>query len=196
MEFSRIGLPPLVIESMFEFLRIAEEEKSSAQRLDRLELEFVEKKEGDAVRQLKENEIAREGIKELKDLLGFLKQLGVPDEFLQINFMMVRGLEYYTGPIYETVVTEPKIGSLTGGGRYDELIGTIHQTIAAGHRNYNRDRAHYRRDGGTSNVPSRGGADRKPSPRDMFRRSAARRFLPNRQRLERGGDKDGDLVRP
>ena len=38
---------------------------------------------------------------------------------------MVRGLEYYTGPIYETVVEEPKIGSITGGGRYDELIGSF-----------------------------------------------------------------------
>ncbi|MBN1485349.1 MAG: ATP phosphoribosyltransferase regulatory subunit, partial [Chloroflexia bacterium] len=36
---------------------------------------------------------------------------------------MVRGLDYYTGPIYETVVEEPNIGSITGGGRYDELIG-------------------------------------------------------------------------
>ena len=35
----------------------------------------------------------------------------------------VRGLEYYTGPIYETLVEEPKIGSITGGGRYDRLIG-------------------------------------------------------------------------
>jgi len=36
---------------------------------------------------------------------------------------MVRGLSYYTGPIYETIVEEPKIGSITGGGRYDDLIG-------------------------------------------------------------------------
>jgi histidyl-tRNA synthetase len=35
---------------------------------------------------------------------------------------MVRGLDYYTGPIYETVVEEPRIGSLTGGGRYDGLV--------------------------------------------------------------------------
>ncbi|MCA9911452.1 MAG: ATP phosphoribosyltransferase regulatory subunit, partial [Anaerolineae bacterium] len=36
---------------------------------------------------------------------------------------MVRGLGYYTGPIYETVITEPNLGSVTGGGRYDELVG-------------------------------------------------------------------------
>jgi histidyl-tRNA synthetase len=36
-----------------------------------------------------------------------------------------RGLDYYTGPIFETIVTEPKIGSLTGGGRYDNLLKTL-----------------------------------------------------------------------
>ena len=38
---------------------------------------------------------------------------------------MVRGLDYYTGPIFETYVTEPKIGSITGGGRYDNLVKTL-----------------------------------------------------------------------
>jgi len=36
---------------------------------------------------------------------------------------MVRGLGYYTGPIFETVITEPNLGSISGGGRYDDLIG-------------------------------------------------------------------------
>jgi histidyl-tRNA synthetase len=36
---------------------------------------------------------------------------------------LARGLDYYTGPIYETVVEKPKIGSITGGGRSDNLIG-------------------------------------------------------------------------
>lgn len=36
-----------------------------------------------------------------------------------------RGLDYYTGPIFESVVEEPKIGSITGGGRYDELLKTL-----------------------------------------------------------------------
>ena len=36
---------------------------------------------------------------------------------------LARGLAYYTGPVFETVVTTPKIGSLAGGGRYDGVIG-------------------------------------------------------------------------
>lgn len=75
--------------------------------------------------QLGDSEVAREGISELAELIGYLTTLGVPDEFYKVNVAMVRGLEYYTGPIYETVVEEPKIGSITGGGRYDELIGSF-----------------------------------------------------------------------
>jgi histidyl-tRNA synthetase len=49
----------------------------------------------------------------------------VAKRFYQIDLHMVRGLEYYTGPIFEIVVDEPKIGSLSGGGRYDNLIGLL-----------------------------------------------------------------------
>ncbi len=66
--------------------------------------------------------IAAEGLAELRDLVSDLDAMGVPPSAYQIDFSMVRGLDYYTGPIYETVVEEPKIGSITGGGRYDRLI--------------------------------------------------------------------------
>ncbi len=75
--------------------------------------------------QLGDFEVARDGIAELEELIGYLTTLDVPEEFYKVNVAMVRGLEYYTGPIYETVVEEPKIGSITGGGRYDELIGSF-----------------------------------------------------------------------
>ena len=74
---------------------------------------------------LGDSEVAREGISELEELNSYLVSFGVPDEFYRVNVSMVRGLEYYTGPIYETVVEEPRIGSITGGGRYDELIGSF-----------------------------------------------------------------------
>ncbi len=67
--------------------------------------------------------IALEGIAELEEVLGYLENLGIPRERYEVDFSMVRGLGYYTGPIYETVVQEPRIGSIGGGGRYDELIG-------------------------------------------------------------------------
>jgi histidyl-tRNA synthetase len=64
--------------------------------------------------------IAMQGLDELEQLATYLE---LPTTNYAFDFSMVRGLAYYTGPIYETVVVEPKIGSLTGGGRYDELIG-------------------------------------------------------------------------
>ncbi|MFQ5892494.1 MAG: histidine--tRNA ligase, partial [Candidatus Methanofastidiosia archaeon] len=63
-----------------------------------------------------------EGILELRELLNYLKALGVDERFLRVDMSLARALDYYTGPIYETYVTKPKIGSLTGGGRYDELL--------------------------------------------------------------------------
>ncbi len=68
------------------------------------------------------------GIDELEQLTQYTRALGVNPARLQVDLTMVRGLEYYTGPIFETVVTEPKIGSLTGGGRYDGLIGLFSKT--------------------------------------------------------------------
>lgn len=88
--------------------------------------------EGDAAtvlnemkQQLGDLDTACEGIDDLEELIHYLTTLGVPEECYRVNVAMVRGLEYYTGPIYETVVEEPKIGSITGGGRYDELIGSF-----------------------------------------------------------------------
>ncbi len=72
---------------------------------------------------LQNSEPGREGIAELKTLFDFLKLYEIPDEFVLFDLHLSRGLDYYTGPIFETVVREPKIGSITGGGRYDNLIG-------------------------------------------------------------------------
>ena len=80
---------------------------------------------GALAEKLENSEVATEGIAELKELSSYLAMLQVPEECYRVNVAMVRGLEYYTGPIYETVVEQPKIGSITGGGRYDELIGNF-----------------------------------------------------------------------
>lgn len=66
---------------------------------------------------------ASRGITELRTVVDALDAAGVGAERYEVDFAMVRGLEYYTGTIFETVVEDPPIGSITGGGRYDELIG-------------------------------------------------------------------------
>lgn len=66
---------------------------------------------------------AAEGLNELRQLAHHLNSAGVPRQNLDYDFTMVRGLSYYTGPIFETVITQANIGSVSGGGRYDGLIG-------------------------------------------------------------------------
>ncbi len=70
---------------------------------------------------------AMEGLAELDSLNSFLAAMGVPGQNIEMDFSMVRGLSYYTGPIFETVLIsddpEERVGSVSGGGRYDDLIG-------------------------------------------------------------------------
>jgi histidyl-tRNA synthetase len=68
---------------------------------------------------------AAEGIDELEQIAGALSASGISESSYRFDLSMIRGLDYYTGPIFETTVEEPKIGSLSGGGRYDGLIGLL-----------------------------------------------------------------------
>jgi len=72
---------------------------------------------------LKDIPEGKEGIDELKALFSYLSSMNVPAENCSFELSLARGLDYYTGPIFETTLPEhPHIGSLTGGGRYDKLI--------------------------------------------------------------------------
>lgn len=61
----------------------------------------------------------------LSQVIDQIKALGIPQKYYTFDPSMVRGLDYYTGPIFETYVTAPKIGSITGGGRYDNLVSLL-----------------------------------------------------------------------
>ena len=63
------------------------------------------------------------GLDDLRQLAQLLAEACIPAEHYDFDFTMVRGLGYYTGPIFETVISEPNLGSISGGGRYDNLIG-------------------------------------------------------------------------
>ncbi len=63
-----------------------------------------------------------QGIAELRETLELIKAFGVPDTHYAINLSIARGLDYYTGTVYETTLNEhPQIGSICSGGRYDNL---------------------------------------------------------------------------
>jgi histidyl-tRNA synthetase len=64
-------------------------------------------------------------IAELSELFSLLPALGVPQGSYLLDVSLARGLDYYTGPVFEALVEEPRVGSVCGAGRYDELIGTF-----------------------------------------------------------------------
>lgn len=62
------------------------------------------------------------GLEELRAVADYLPAFGVPEDNFEIDLTIARGLDYYTGTVYETTLTEhPEIGSVCSGGRYDNL---------------------------------------------------------------------------
>lgn len=71
---------------------------------------------------LKDSETGLKGVEELRYIFGVLKDAGLENE-LQFDLTLARGLNYYTGAIFEVKALDVQIGSITGGGRYDNLTG-------------------------------------------------------------------------
>ena len=70
------------------------------------------------------NELFDQGVAELKAVTANLAAFGVPEENFAVDLTIARGLDYYTGTVYETTLLDhPEIGSVCSGGRYDNLAG-------------------------------------------------------------------------
>ncbi len=64
------------------------------------------------------------GLEELTTVTRYLAAFGVPEENFAVDLTIARGLDYYTGTVYETVILDhPEVGSVCSGGRYDNLAG-------------------------------------------------------------------------
>jgi histidyl-tRNA synthetase len=104
-------------------LQLAETTGTNAEILDKLEAFFAPSP----------NERAAEGIARLRELLAVAKTAGVPDNRIKIDLSIARGLDYYTGTIYETFLTDlPAIGSVCSGGRYDNLASKYTKQVLPG----------------------------------------------------------------
>ncbi len=68
------------------------------------------------------SEIGLRGIEEMKTIFSYLKKLNL-DIMVELDLTLARGLNYYTGSIFEVKASDVSIGSITGGGRYDNLTG-------------------------------------------------------------------------
>ncbi|MEX0690166.1 MAG: histidine--tRNA ligase [Candidatus Paceibacterota bacterium] len=95
--------------------------------LDKSQLESIKGFVESDIEKLKENysdnDSLMDSIKELEEIINIAEVLGVERSQVEVDFSIVRGLDYYTGPIFETVLTDnPDLGSVFSGGRYDNLI--------------------------------------------------------------------------
>ena len=70
------------------------------------------------------SELFDKGCDELNELVRYIKAFGIPEKNYTLDFSIARGLDYYTGTVYETQITShPEFGSVCSGGRYDNLAG-------------------------------------------------------------------------
>ena len=73
------------------------------------------------------------GTAKLHELLAMLRNMGLPERRIQLDLRIARGLDYYTGVVYETTLDDyPKVGSVCSGGRYDNLAENYTRTRLPG----------------------------------------------------------------
>ncbi len=96
-------------------------EKEIRELLKVFEIKGANKELLDKLEKIIDNEEGKEGIKELKELIEYSSLMGVKNIIIDIS--LARGLEYYTGPVFEVFLKNSEIkSSLAGGGRYDKMI--------------------------------------------------------------------------
>lgn len=102
------GLPHAMVEKILGFVLTRSSTHASALNLlEQLKAQYPQ---------------TSEGVDELRTVLEMMKNLDVPETHYAINFSIARGLDYYTGTVYETTLNEyPQIGSICSGGRYENL---------------------------------------------------------------------------
>ncbi len=97
------------INTIVSFIEITGTTDEKIEKLEKLEIN---------------NELYIKGIEELKEVIKYIRLFNVPDEAFEIDLSIARGLDYYTGTVYETFLNDYKsIGSICSGGRYNDLAG-------------------------------------------------------------------------
>ncbi len=106
-ELDKIGIAQDKMNKICEFISICGNTNEKIGKLREAEIE---------------NEIFTEGLTELEKVAKYVKAFGIPEENFKIDLKIARGLDYYTGTVYETFFDEYRnLGSLCSGGRYDNL---------------------------------------------------------------------------
>ncbi len=106
-----------------ELQEIAVSDEAITKILSFIQIEGTNEQKLEALNQMGiENELFRQGTLELASVVSYIKMFGVPEGYFAIDLKIARGLDYYTGTVYETLLNEYKsLGSICSGGRYDNL---------------------------------------------------------------------------
>lgn len=80
-----------------------------------------------------ENELYKKGVDELEEVIKYLVLFGVDKNFFKIDLKIIRGLDYYTGTVFETLIEgHEEFGSISSGGRYDNLAQNYTDNVLPG----------------------------------------------------------------
>lgn len=111
-ELEKFGLNSLQISKIFDFINLTElENKEILDKLLKIEVN---------------NDSYSEGLKELVKVYEYMKMFGIPEKNIKIDLTITRGLDYYTGTVFETFLNGyESIGSVCSGGRYDNLASNF-----------------------------------------------------------------------
>ena len=97
------------INTIINFIEISGTKDKKIEQLEKLSID---------------NELFKTGLQELKEVVKYMRLFNVPEECFEIDLSIARGLDYYTGTVYETFLNDYKsIGSICSGGRYNDLAG-------------------------------------------------------------------------
>jgi len=107
-EMEKKGVSPEVIKKIIEVVSL---KGTNGELINKLTL------------MMKDIPIALEGLRELAEIFSYLKTANVNDELYAFDLSIIRGLSYYTGPVWEFTVRDGGVGSVAGCGRYDKLVG-------------------------------------------------------------------------
>lgn len=108
-ELNGYGLSIDVVDKLFDFIKLRGDNDQIILGLKKLGVKST---------------IFSEGIDELAEVIALMRGSNVPEENFKVDLTIARGLDYYTGTVYETQLNEyPEIGSVCSGGRYDDLAG-------------------------------------------------------------------------
>ena len=107
LELLKLNIEEETVVKILEFISISGNNEEKIEALERLNIK---------------NEVFEKGLFELKEVVKYIRLFGVPEENFSIDLTIARGLDYYTGTVYETFLDNYReIGSVCSGGRYDNL---------------------------------------------------------------------------